>query len=1062
MDSESQIQTSSSIVRPPLIDKTRHHPPLCNDASRKHMLPSGGPRTPSGGAPFSLVSHLTAHATSYRTPKPGSVSATSTEFTISPMPKKPHNTGLVVTLKHSPPTLKIGGGPTAKLASKKPAEANRGVLESTVAAMCQTTVDTTNNIEPDHMDSSDVVQLAVLPTTNVETEVDPSNVEDSATSSKPRPTESTSSTNLIGFLNAAAPRHENVTKILPDNAQTNRSGFSVDHTAASVAGAQVDSHPLAECQGLPGTADDQGTDVDEQSLHVIQDIATNDAPAHPGLPASKHNTPAVGSDSAATNAAAVAGVLDQLLHQVVAVADEASTLPAKMGQTKATMQVPAEPPALPTHTATVSSRFPASPVPTTASSASSLVTAVSATMSPALRNQILSSKPLNASEQSAVASTPTKLTSAPMCDQTPSPVTSSSLLSLAATVTPPSKSTTQIAPAPTESANCGAQSTDSNKAVLAANTASSPAVGDHECAANIDDVLRKRAKIDPPPVVTVVHWGACDVCKKWRIVATELDENAAFVCSDVPGKTCNDPEDEMPVNSVPDLSPSSSAEYTAAWFDNLKLPTNSEQAVSSKSTPCEARAQKRPEADLLSCIMSQSSNGSGASGVTMFEDLFLHKLDKMLQWKDREVEFNFKSKTLNVDDGFPQKFLDPFSAQLVSLRRIETEQSLKAAHRETVGRFLGHLDNQIARGSQLCALDDFYVKKAEKPLKSAMVSAVSAMSAATVSLELMSVRFEEVHFLFLEDDRLLSAIKLCKHNLFKHAYPVFDESFRHHLQSKSADTETATTAANRKRKASAFTLGTGTVKKSVRELGRNMCAMTCRILDILKHLASKIKFPDSAVMRLVSLCLTTFSVDSSEVSALQLSALEVIRSIFSSYRDSRLLIANDVIHFIARNQLPKRVPRRFGTIKPRIEIQTTTALLLQLVQSCCQTRDAHVPYKSLMKEPQRIAIQFCKVILRQCIQTQDREKAKAAQKTVDHFIVDLLNVYNRPDWPGAAVVVQHFAQTLQKQIERLNAKASARGKSGSHVVPAINFLLRTFGDIYRRVKVCLLVHSLLP
>ena len=95
-------------------------------------------------------------------------------------------------------------------------------------------------------------------------------------------------------------------------------------------------------------------------------------------------------------------------------------------------------------------------------------------------------------------------------------------------------------------------------------------------------------------------------------------------------------------------------------------------------------------------------------------------------------------------------------------------------------------------------------------------------------------------------------------------------------------------------------------------------------------------------LQMTSICIATFSVDSPEATTLQLCAAEVIRSIFSAYRVHRIPIANDVIMFVARTTLPTKVPRRFSSILPPVEIQVSTALLLQLVQSCSQQRDGQV------------------------------------------------------------------------------------------------------------------------
>jgi hypothetical protein len=344
------------------------------------------------------------------------------------------------------------------------------------------------------------------------------------------------------------------------------------------------------------------------------------------------------------------------------------------------------------------------------------------------------------------------------------------------------------------------------------------------------------------------------------------------------------------------------------------------------------------------------------------------------------------------------------------------------------------------------------------------------MSAAVASVEIMAIRFEEAQFVFSEEERVMSAINVCKDNLYKcvfvfrakshavlfivrvagvpcivvgvlnswstrtrrHGFPVFEESFRHQLlsssQKKDQEHEAAAACAqpessssssggggggggsSKRKAASAFDLGTGAthtvrfspqlrsgdrvsfvdppsssvlvpdlvfphpgcarpwpadVRPRVSPAGftevpgaqDQVCGRGCHAGAVLVPVASctlgnrrrllahaTTRLPTFVRCRLqmTSMCIATFSVDSPEATSLQLSAAEVIRSIFSAYRAHRIPIANDVAVFVSRTALPTKVPRRFLSIHPPVEIQVSTALLLQLVQSCSQQRDGQV------------------------------------------------------------------------------------------------------------------------
>ena len=63
-------------------------------------------------------------------------------------------------------------------------------------------------------------------------------------------------------------------------------------------------------------------------------------------------------------------------------------------------------------------------------------------------------------------------------------------------------------------------------------------------AAKRGEVEQSTDSVMTPRIVTI-KWGQCDFCSKWRIVDRDLEEDESFCCTDIPGKSCDSPEDTV-------------------------------------------------------------------------------------------------------------------------------------------------------------------------------------------------------------------------------------------------------------------------------------------------------------------------------------------------------------------------------------------------------------------------------------------------------------------------------------------------------------------------------------
>ena len=253
-----------------------------------------------------------------------------------------------------------------------------------------------------------------------------------------------------------------------------------------------------------------------------------------------------------------------------------------------------------------------------------------------------------------------------------------SLLSLAGTLSPVPDEVFDLTESP---ASDGAQSNDNPTRITAAAKPSSPSIkrSQHpQPVVQANAPLRQKvvSTPPPPPIVVTVHWAQCDSCAKWRIVPHPLDDSASFCCSDAAGKTCQQPEDELPKGTVSGAAAISTAEAKGQGGGLLEClhgnvtpddPAHKRQA----GAPTTSSTRKKTEdgdgglLSLLQAAMGPHQTAAGQDQTTVFEDLFVHKMQRMLDWKDKLLDAPASSATdTRVDQHFPRKFLDLFAAQV--------------------------------------------------------------------------------------------------------------------------------------------------------------------------------------------------------------------------------------------------------------------------------------------------------------------------------------------------------------------------------------------------------------
>ncbi|TVU40275.1 hypothetical protein EJB05_13731 [Eragrostis curvula] len=194
----------------------------------------------------------------------------------------------------------------------------------------------------------------------------------------------------------------------------------------------------------------------------------------------------------------------------------------------------------------------------------------------------------------------------------------------------------------------------------------------------------------------------------------------------------------------------------------------------------------------------------------------------------------------------------------------------------------------------------------------------------------------------------------------------------------------------------------------------------CLILGFLKDLLTTVRLSDSCILQLAKTCFTTFLVDNMQL--LQLKAIGVICTVFSSYTQHKTYLIDETLHLLRKLQFSRNAVRTYHLAdEEQRQIQMITALLVHLVQFGAVVPDSlkgTVDWSTIVdasvdasypKKCYEAATETCVLFWTHVLQrvtaakSQDMSEAKVI---IDNLVQDLLTILNLPEFPAAATILE--------------------------------------------------------
>ncbi|KAL6647205.1 hypothetical protein ACP70R_014642 [Stipagrostis hirtigluma subsp. patula] len=214
----------------------------------------------------------------------------------------------------------------------------------------------------------------------------------------------------------------------------------------------------------------------------------------------------------------------------------------------------------------------------------------------------------------------------------------------------------------------------------------------------------------------------------------------------------------------------------------------------------------------------------------------------------------------------------------------------------------------------------------------------------------------------------------------------------------------------------------------------------CLILGFLKELLTTVRLSDSCILQLAKTCFTTFLVDNMQL--LQLKAIGVICTVFSSYTQHRSYLVDETLSLLRKLQFSRNAVRTYHLAdEEQKQIQMITALLVHLVQFSANVPDSlkgTVSWSTIIDASvdssypikcHEAATEACCVFWTNVLQrftaakSQDMSEAKGI---IDNLVQDLLTILNLPEYPAAASILEVLCVLLLQNAGLKSKDTSAR------------------------------------
>ncbi|XP_065906128.1 nipped-B-like protein [Dysidea avara] len=398
-----------------------------------------------------------------------------------------------------------------------------------------------------------------------------------------------------------------------------------------------------------------------------------------------------------------------------------------------------------------------------------------------------------------------------------------------------------------------------------------------------------------------------------------------------------------------------------------------------------------------------------------------HLLEAVFQhaekWEISDIKESDEDVTISSELLLPHRVVSNIATQTCMLRHHGIIHQVQAS---SLVQIIDIMEKHVTDSKQLFLMQSLHCDEDPRMWKELGKERILRSCEATLVI-LFIATSPQVPKQVQMEEAFETIITMTKFQLENNVYPEFDPVYRVDPSGKESGL-----LPKLKRKTG---MGSTGGKREILPIYNKMV----EIFEGLAELIEKQTLPDTTILRVSSLGITPFFVE--DISALQLSALRLIRAVFSKYDRHRALILEDIMHSLTRLPTSKRSLRNYK-ITNEYSIQMMTALVLQLIHSVINCKPKEDQQKqstdntpnsadsvketpvneSLVEEVMlnsyemacKTAQNFLSEFLKKCISSKEEDF-----KTIfDNFVQDLLITLNHPEWPAAELVVTQLGILL--------------------------------------------------
>ncbi|KAL6880324.1 hypothetical protein ACP4OV_011889 [Aristida adscensionis] len=477
------------------------------------------------------------------------------------------------------------------------------------------------------------------------------------------------------------------------------------------------------------------------------------------------------------------------------------------------------------------------------------------------------------------------------------------------------------------------------------------------------------------------------------------------------------------------LAPNLSKEQKEHVFPPNDIDSNREHLRN--ELPPDSVASKKPK--IRKKVVDNSASSSGPS-VPNSQEIIVNFCDMV-------EDFCGKAETLDEADGADWLSI-PLNDVKVLVNEITSVRSKKILHEvpmDTITRLLYVMDRQIrcSQGLSIDVKENPDASDAEPIVFSALESIHAALAIMTHHDMPKQLYREELIERILDFSRhqimdCMAASNPTFRALHKPAANVTNDGDEEEDMENGPISKKRRTTTNLGMRKSSLNRVSTSVYSAVQKL--------CLILGFLQELLTTVRLSDSCILQLAKTCFTTFLVDNMQL--LQLKAIGVICTVFSSYTQHRSYLVDETLHLLRKLQFSKNAVRTYHLADDeQKQIQMITALLVHLVQFSTNVPDslkgtvnwstiidasvdASYPIKCQEAATGACCLFWTNVLQRfTAAKSQDMSEAKGI---IENLVQDLLTILNLPEYPAAASILEVLCVLLLQNAGLKSKDTSAR------------------------------------